>query len=49
MIILKIDLLKLNLVLVFKLWADYNVTQEYKLVDNEKLGEPNFDYLQFGS
>ena len=35
--------------LVNKLWADYNVTQEYKLVDNEKLGEPNFDYLQFGS
>ena len=35
--------------LLNKLWASYNVTQEYKLVDNEKLGEPNFDYLQFGN
>ena len=34
--------------LVNKLWASYNVSQEYKLVDNDKLGEPNFDYLQFG-
>ena len=32
--------------LLNKLWASYDVTQEYKLVNNEKLGEPNFDYLQ---
>ena len=35
--------------LLKKLWASYNVTQEYQLVDNDKLGEPSFDYLQFGN
>ena len=35
--------------LLTKLWASYNVTQEYKLVDNEKLGEKNYNYLQFGN
>ena len=34
--------------LLNKLWASYNVTQEYQLVDNEKLGEPSYDYLKFG-